>query len=74
MIYRKSNTWELWSGIHPASIGCMAQGKHQCDCKYHVVDTERTQIEGFDDFQLADADYCKKTGEKKFDLVLINHV
>lgn len=66
MIYRQSNTWFLWGGVHPDSIGCTSEGREQCTCKYHIVDKAKTQIFSFDDFQKADEKFCSLTGMETF--------
>lgn len=66
MILRQHNGWELWSGVHPASIGCVAEGREMCEHKYHLVNEDRTQIESFDDWKKADTRFCEESGAETF--------
>lgn len=66
MYLKKSGKFELWGGVHPSSIGCASEGRSVCDCKYHIVDDQREQIESFDTFQDAEDRFCVLTGTQKF--------
>lgn len=66
MYLRKQNGWEFWTGVHPAGIGCSAEGREPCNCKYHIVDTERTKIYSFDDYEAADKKYCELSGSESY--------
>jgi hypothetical protein len=66
MHLRKENGWELWQGFHPSSIGCSAEGREVCTCKYHIVNDERTEIHSFDDYLLAEKKFRELTGGLEF--------
>ena len=63
---RKENGFQLWEGAHPSSLGCSAEGRQQCVCKYHIVDEERTQILSFEDYLQADKKFRELTGGLEF--------
>lgn len=62
MYLRAQNGWELWGGTHPASIGCFNEGREICDCAYHILNNDRTQIESFEDYASADTRYQELSG------------
>lgn len=73
MIFRQSNQWELWAGVHPSNIGCVSEGREQCHCKFHVVSKDRTKIYSFEDWQEADKKFTELTKEKRLEDLLIKH-
>lgn len=74
MIHRRSDNWELWSNVHPMGIGCRAEGREQCNCKYHVVDKDRSQIFAFESFAGADEKFCELSGELSLNSVFIKQI
>lgn len=72
MYLRKLNGWELWGSVHPASVGCVSEGKPQCDCKYHVIDEKRNVSIGFDNFKDADFKYRELSGDQTFEELFIH--
>ncbi len=63
---RKENGYELYQGAHPSSLGCSAEGREVCTCKYHIVDEARTQILSFKDYLQAEAKFRELTGGMEF--------
>ena len=76
MIHRQSLDCQLWGGegVHPAAIGCVHDGRPQCEHKFHVVNAERTQIYDFETFEEADKKFTELTGETSFTDSLIKQV
>ena len=63
MHLREKNGWQLWGSCHPAAIGCIAEGRDQCDCKYHVIDEGRTTVHSFHEYKDAYAKFQELTGD-----------
>ena len=74
MIYRTAQDWILWGGCHPTAIGCTAEGREQCACKYHIVNKAESEIYSFDEFQEADEKFMELTNEKSFKDLIINRI
>ncbi len=65
---RKENGYELYQGAHPSSLGCSAEGREVCTCKYHIVDEARTEILSYDSYLEADKKFRDLTGALEFQL------
>ena len=65
MYIRKEKKWELWGSVHSSSIGCSHEGRSVCDCKYHLVNDDRSQIFSFNDWRSAENNFIELTGAEK---------
>lgn len=64
MILSQKKGIELWDGVHPSELGCVAHGRDMCKCFYHVV--HGTESEGFDTLEEASAMFKELSGELPF--------
>lgn len=63
MYLRALNGWQLWPSCHPAKVGCIAEEREQCDCKYHVIDEAGMTIHSFEDYPTAYKKFQELTGD-----------
>lgn len=65
ILKQKDNvTW--YSNCHPESIGCIADGRTQCECRYHITagDTQYS----FEEYSEAEKKWCELTSDVPFQL------
>lgn len=73
MFLRREKGWELWGSCHPLAVGCIADGREQCHCQYHIVNDDRTQCMGFESWKEAESRFIELTGAKSMLDTIIKH-
>lgn len=68
MIIKQKNevTWFSGCGVHSESVGCVAEGREPCTCRYHIKNG--TEQFSFEDYASAEAKWCELTAEPSFKL------
>lgn len=59
-------TWFSGCGVHSESVGCVAEGREPCMCRYHIK--SGAEQFSFEDFASAEEKWISLTGEEKFQL------
>lgn len=67
------NGWAWYQdGCHSVDIGCIAEGREKCTCRYHISDG-KVQY-GFDDFQEADRKWVELTGSESLTITNLSSI
>lgn len=59
------NGWTWYQdGCHSLDVGCLAEGREKCTCRYHISDGNVQY--GFDSYEEAETKWMEVTQSEKF--------
>ena len=62
MYLKEYGGYKLWGSVHPSEIGCVAEGRDMCVCKYHITKDDVTEIHSAGTWAEIATKFCELSG------------